>query len=78
MRPITRRNAIARVGALTVATAATFGAWPSGAAPRTGKVAVSGGKVTYWVVGEGRGLPILMVHGGPWWQPRLHDASGCA
>jgi len=26
---------------------------------------VSGGNVTYWVVGEGRGVPIVMVHGGP-------------
>jgi proline iminopeptidase len=61
-RLMTRRNAVAGVGALALAAPGTRLA----AAPaRTGKVAVSGGSVTYWIMGDGRGVPILMVHGGP-------------
>jgi proline iminopeptidase len=66
MTPITRRDAITGISALTLAAATvTSGARPSLAAARTGKVAVSGGNVTYWIMGEGRGVPLLMIHGGP-------------
>jgi proline iminopeptidase len=62
---ITRREVITGIGVLTLAAATLSHARQSAAGARTGKVAVSGGNVTYWVVGEGRGAPILMVHGGP-------------
>jgi proline iminopeptidase len=65
MGSITRRNTIMGIGAATLAAATLSPARQSSAAARTGKVAVSGGNVTYWIVGEGRGVPILMVHGGP-------------
>jgi len=67
---ITRREAITGIGALTLSAATLSHARQSAAAARTGKVAVSGGNVTYWIVGEGRGAPILMVHGGP---GAIHD-----
>jgi proline iminopeptidase len=66
---ITRREAITGIGVLTLAATLSH-ARQSAAAERTGKVAVSGGNVTYWVIGEGRGTPILMVHGGP---GAIHD-----
>lgn len=33
--------------------------------PREGFVQVDGGKVWYKIVGEGKGLPLLFIHGGP-------------
>jgi proline iminopeptidase len=33
--------------------------------PREGFVQVEGGKVWYKIVGEGKGTPLLLVHGGP-------------
>ena len=30
-----------------------------------GKVGVQGGKIWYRVIGKGKGIPILMLHGGP-------------
>jgi pimeloyl-ACP methyl ester carboxylesterase len=62
-RLMTRRNAIKSVGALTLAAAS--GTRLAAAPARTGKVAVAGGSVTYWIMGDGRGVPVLMVHGGP-------------
>jgi proline iminopeptidase len=62
-----RRDVVGGFAALSL-TAATMLPNRKSAAevpPRTGRVAVPGGNVTYWVVGEGRGVPILMVHGGP-------------
>lgn len=32
---------------------------------REGKVEVTGGKVWYQVIGEGNGIPLLVLHGGP-------------
>ncbi|MEP7238234.1 MAG: hypothetical protein ABI685_10230, partial [Ferruginibacter sp.] len=33
--------------------------------PREGYVEVTGGKIWYRILGEGKGTPIMMLHGGP-------------
>lgn len=33
--------------------------------PREGYVTVTGGKIWYRILGEGKGIPIVMLHGGP-------------
>lgn len=38
---------------------------PSGLAPHEGKVKVEGGEIWYKVMGEGEGIPVLTLHGGP-------------
>ncbi|MFG1604016.1 proline iminopeptidase-family hydrolase [Actinoplanes sp. NPDC049265] len=63
----------AAAGGLGVAAATAMGAVPATAAPARCRpltpgvrhVDVPGGKVWINVVGEGRGLPLLLLHGGP-------------
>lgn len=38
---------------------------PQDLTPREGFVQVEGGKVWYKIVGEGKGTPLLLIHGGP-------------
>ncbi|MGM0580423.1 MAG: proline iminopeptidase-family hydrolase [Bacteroidota bacterium] len=38
---------------------------PTGLEPHEGKVKVEGGEIWYKVMGEGEGIPILTLHGGP-------------
>jgi proline-specific peptidase len=65
--PITRRDAVRGMGALTLAATLAIPSAKAAAAvgQGTGRVSIPGGDLAYWIVGEGRGIPLLMVHGGP-------------
>jgi hypothetical protein len=75
---IARREAITGIGALPLAAITLSYARQSAAAAPTGKVAVSGGDVSYWVVGEGPRHSDSDGARRARSYPRLHDAVGGA
>ncbi len=69
MRSVTRRYALGAIGSAALAPVVPGFAVPPAASELppwiTGKIAVPGGDVTWRTFGGGKGLPLLMVHGGP-------------
>jgi len=62
---VTRRDAVKRMGAAATALGAMATAARAFTSPAESKIAIDGGNIAYWIVGEGRGVPLLTVHGGP-------------
>ena len=62
MTDVTRRTAVAGIGAVALARG---GVARAAAADSTGMIAVPGGKVWYRRIGSGPKTPLLLLHGGP-------------
>src|SRR5690242_15571881 len=63
----TRRYVLRGIGAATVAAALPCStiALTAPDGKKGGKISTKDGNLFYWTAGEGRGVPILLIHGGP-------------